>query len=196
MGGAAAKAELRARMRAILRALPAAFVADGTARILACLQQEPDRWLGPVNTAGHAVALFGGIAGESDLLPLLPWLGQRGAIAVYFACRGDDLVPFAVADAGQLVRGPFGIHEPGPAAEPVPFAALDVVLTPGLAFGDDGRRLGRGRAYYDRLFARPDLRARRIGIGFECQRLSVVPREAHDVRVQALVTEAGWHVFC
>jgi 5-formyltetrahydrofolate cyclo-ligase len=185
---AAEKADLRARMRAILNGLPPELVAQGTARILGFLRGEPDRWL----AGARAVTLFGGIKGEPDLLPLVPWLVQRGLQPVFFACGDDGLVPHAVADADQLRRGPFGIHEPGPAAVPVPFAALDVVLTPGLAFGRDGSRLGRGKAYYDGLFARPEVRARRLGVGFACQHVPSVPCEPHDARVQEFLTEEGW----
>ncbi|MBK8101309.1 MAG: 5-formyltetrahydrofolate cyclo-ligase [Planctomycetes bacterium] len=181
------KAELRTRMRALLRALAPADVATWSAAIVAFLQAHPERWLGD----GRVVALFGGIPGEPDLLPMVPWLCARGGVPVWFGCEGDDLVPRWVRAITDLVRGPFGIFEPAASAPFVAFADLDVVLTPALAFGPDGVRLGRGRGYFDRLFARPEVRARRVGVGFEVQRVPFVPADPHDRRVEALVTENG-----
>jgi 5-formyltetrahydrofolate cyclo-ligase len=86
----------------------------------------------------------------------------------------------------ELKKGRFGISEP---VVPL-FAAedaLDLILVPGVAFDRAGRRIGRGKGFYDRLL--PQYRARRAGIGFDFQCLESLPAEAHDVRMDWLVTE-------
>jgi 5-formyltetrahydrofolate cyclo-ligase len=74
--------------------------------------------------------------------------------------------------------------------------ALAVVFVPVLGFDAQGTRLGSGAGYYDRLFAfrcrlqwwhRPLL----VGIAFSCQQLPRIERHAHDVRLDALVSEQG-----
>jgi 5-formyltetrahydrofolate cyclo-ligase len=67
---------------------------------------------------------------------------------------------------------------------------VDAALVPGLAWDRDGRRLGRGAGYYDRLLASPGWRAFRCGVFFAGQEVARVPVEAWDVRLDAVVTEA------
>ncbi|MGI6402277.1 MAG: 5-formyltetrahydrofolate cyclo-ligase [Thermoguttaceae bacterium] len=65
---------------------------------------------------------------------------------------------------------------------------IDVMLTPGLAFDLQGRRLGRGAGYYDRYL--PQLRrdAFIVGIGYEEQLVEETPAGELDFRVHAVVT--------
>jgi len=61
-----------------------------------------------------------------------------------------------------------------------------VILVPGLAFDSSGRRLGRGRGYYDRfLAAHPDIY--KIGVCFDFQKVPEVPVDAYDVAVDVVV---------
>lgn len=73
----------------------------------------------------------------------------------------------------------------------VPPEAVDLFLVPGLAFTPDGRRLGRGGGYYDRLLARRAIGSTAIGICFAVQLLESLPTEPHDQRVDAVITEHG-----
>ena len=76
--------------------------------------------------------------------------------------------------------------------------ALDVVLTPLVGFDAAGNRLGNGAGYYDRFLARRLGRRGRpllIGIAFECQRLESLAPRAHDVPLDAVVTENGIQYF-
>ena len=89
---------------------------------------------------------------------------------------------------GELPVGAFGIRTPrGPSH---PGDAIDAILVPGIAFDRQGRRLGHGGGYYDRLLAETR-GAVILGVGFECQLESEIPEEAHDRRVQEVVTEQG-----
>ena len=67
------------------------------------------------------------------------------------------------------------------------------ILTPLIAFDDKGFRQGGG--YYDRTLAalRPAVYA--IGVAFSLQRTSRVPRQDHDLPLDALLTEQEWRVF-
>lgn len=186
------KPDLRRTMRAALRALPSAEIASRSARLVECLKAD-----GGWASQGRAVALFGGLPEEPDLLPLLPWLREKGARTVFFAVCGKDLVAYEVRSPDDLRRGTLGVWEPvTDAVRLVAAADISVVLTPGLAFGrTDGSRLGRGAGFYDRLFSLPGMSARRIGVAFDCQVIDQVPTEAHDARVEAVVTESGWLRF-
>ncbi len=54
-----------------------------------------------------------------------------------------------------------------------------VIVVPGVAFTREGKRLGRGGGFYDRMLAQQK-RAVKIGVGFACQRVDDLPTEEHD----------------
>lgn len=59
----------------------------------------------------------------------------------------------------------------------------DYLIVPGMAFDPSGRRLGRGKGYYDRLLVDLKLRSPQmisIGVAYDHQLVKVVPTEAHD----------------
>lgn len=71
-----------------------------------------------------------------------------------------------------------------------------LILVPGRAFDFNGARLGRGGGWYDRVLSRAAPDAFFVGVGFERQIVSQVPRETHDVLMHAIVTEAGVRETC
>ena len=66
---------------------------------------------------------------------------------------------------------------------------------PLLGFDKRGTRLGYGGGYYDRTLERLSKRPRLVGIAFAAQELEDIPREAHDVPLDTIVTEAGARHF-
>ncbi len=88
-----------------------------------------------------------------------------------------------------LEPGGFGTLAP-PADSPE--LAPDIVLTPLLAFDEQGHRLGYGGGYYDRTLARLRGRGPRVlavGAAFETQRIESVPHTAGDGRLDWVITE-------
>jgi 5-formyltetrahydrofolate cyclo-ligase len=65
-----------------------------------------------------------------------------------------------------------------------------VWIVPGLAFTKDGRRLGYGGGWYDRLLASARKDALRIGVAHEFQVLGDLPNEPHDILLNRVVTDA------
>jgi 5,10-methenyltetrahydrofolate synthetase len=97
----------------------------------------------------------------------------------------------SIADPDRdVVPGHLDIPEPLLARPRVPRDAIDFVLVPGVAFDLEGRRLGYGGGYYDRLLPLLSPRAARVAGAFEIQIVERVPAAPHDVRVDAIVTES------
>jgi 5,10-methenyltetrahydrofolate synthetase len=78
---------------------------------------------------------------------------------------------------------------------PIPSAGEElrpnVVLLPLVAFDPQGFRLGYGGGYFDRTLAAMVPRPLAIGVGFELGRVADIRPQAHDIPLDATVTEAG-----
>lgn len=71
---------------------------------------------------------------------------------------------------------------------------IDVVLVPGRAFTRRGIRLGRGNGGYDRWMHEQrirNLKTRYLGVCFDCQIVQEMPTEAHDERVDTVISATG-----
>lgn len=182
------KVELRKRMRALRRTMPAPACAERSARIVERLQSHP-----PVARA-RSIALFWPIEErhEVDLRPLDASLRARGARVAYPAVDPEThAMSFRfVEDTEAMLDQGFGFREPGhdtPVAAP---GEIDVVVVPALAVDPTGHRLGYGAGYYDRTlpaFAPP---AVTVAVAFDFQLLAEIPFTELDVRVQWVVTDA------
>lgn len=94
-----------------------------------------------------------------------------------------ELLPY---DESRLEIGSFHIEEPtGTDVHSVD--EIEVIVIPGVAFDRSGRRLGRGKGFYDRLLA--NARAMKIGVGYEFQLVDELPSEPHDVPMDMVITE-------
>ncbi len=100
------------------------------------------------------------------------------------------LEPLRIVDPGRdLAPGFHGIPEPAAHCAPAEIASIDWVLVPGIAFDRDGRRLGYGGGYYDRLLPLLPADCRRVAGAFAGQCVDRVPSAPHDARVEVLITE-------
>lgn len=95
-------------------------------------------------------------------------------------------------DGAPLVEAGFGSLAPGPEAMIV---VPDLLLVPVLGFDRLGTRLGYGGGYYDRTVAAMAVRPRLIGLAFARQEFDQLPALPHDMRLDAVVTEAGFRRF-
>jgi 5-formyltetrahydrofolate cyclo-ligase len=140
-----------------------------------------------------SVLFFAPLPDEPDVWPLLEETLAAGKIAAlprfdpashgYVACRVQNL-------RNEIVAGQFGIREPGANCVEVPLNRLDLVLIPGVGFDLQGRRLGRGRGFYDRLLA--DVDGGKCGIAFDEQIVKEIPAGPQDVRLNFILTPTRW----
>ncbi len=103
--------------------------------------------------------------------------------------KSGNMSAWRITKVSDLRRGVFGILEPGrkKALKRHP-SAIDLILVPGLGFDRKGRRLGRGKGYYDRFLIKAK-RARRIGLAFKEQLVAKIPATKHDVRMHQVITD-------
>lgn len=101
--------------------------------------------------------------------------------------QGSELELYSIRSFEELSVGTFGILEPHTRRAHVPIQSIDLFIVPGIAFGMDGSRLGRGKGYYDRLII--NIHVPVIGLCYDRQLLDTVPYGAQDKKVDIIVTE-------
>tara|TARA_B100000795_G_scaffold84023_1_gene61018 strand:- start:10887 stop:11429 length:543 start_codon:yes stop_codon:yes gene_type:complete len=105
-------------------------------------------------------------------------LAQSVIVVCPKTLKKTQLKHLVLRDLNAVENGVFGTVYP--AGEREFTDELDLIIVPGLAFDIQGGRLGYGGGYYDTFLAtQPN--AIKIGVGFECQLISEVPMEEHDV---------------
>lgn len=174
----AEKQRLRAEAVKTLKALTCEERSCGSEKI----RQALELW-NPWAEKG-TICAYAALASEPDVLS--PW--PVGKTILLPRVDGDHLVLHEVSGVEKLERGAFGVLEPAYDC-PVRETGADLILVPGLAFDRDGRRLGRGKGYYDRLLE--CFEGVRVGVCFEEQVINAVPADPHDQRMDFLVTPGG-----
>jgi 5-formyltetrahydrofolate cyclo-ligase len=183
----AQKAALRKQIRAALEGMPPATRARSSVR--ACARLEEQR----IWRDATSILFFAPVPEELDLWPLLEPALTAGKIVALPRFRSATLT-YEAARLRDLRRdvcvGRFGIREPGLHCVEVALDRLDLVLVPGLAFDLRGRRLGRGKGFYDRILGA--VRGAKCGVAFDEQIADAVPAGPLDVSVNCLLTPTRW----
>ena len=142
--------------------------------------------------SGLRVAFCWPVKNEPDLRPLMSsWLesGRAGFAALLPVVTAVDapLSFRAWTPASPMIEDRYGIPAPADGV----FLLPQALLIPVNAFDAAGFRLGYGGGYFDRTLAALQPAPLSIGVGFELARVDSVFPEAHDVRLDAMVSEAG-----
>lgn len=69
--------------------------------------------------------------------------------------------------------------------------SIDVAYIPGIVFGKDKNRIGRGKGYYDRFLSNNNIK-RKIWIWFDIQLVDTIPVDSHDQKMDGILTESYW----
>ena len=182
-----AKRALRSRISTALKRMEPGERAAASARARSLLAAQT-RW-----QTAQWVLFFAPLPEELDVWPLLTEAlsaGKKVALPRFVAERGN-YEPRQVLDPSADLRvGHFGIREPHSGCAPLPSTRADLILVPGLAFDLHGRRVGRGKGYYDQLLK--GLQGTTCGVAFDHQIVDEVPAASHDVRLNCLLTPTRW----
>ncbi len=137
----------------------------------------------PIFREARTVMLYAALPDEVQTAPFIEaWRHTKRIVLPTVV--GDDIVPVELTDDCGMKEGDFHIMEP----ENVPYCGkFDLIVVPGMAFDKEGRRLGRGKGYYDRFLAKhPGVAT--IGVCFSFQMLDSIPTEPHDRNMDRVLT--------
>jgi 5-formyltetrahydrofolate cyclo-ligase len=145
----------------------------------------------PELIAAQNILAYCALPNELDPAPAIWRLRKRGVRIAYPRIEAPGVLGMHFVDHEmELVPGPFGLAQPSEHAPRVAHDLIDAVIVPGVAFDEQGTRLGYGGGYYDRLLPMMRPECMRIGIGFDGQVLAHIPAEDHDECVDVIVTPA------
>ncbi|EIM27380.1 5-formyltetrahydrofolate cyclo-ligase [Microvirga lotononidis] len=129
------------------------------------------------------------IRSEVDPRPLMEALIGRGQDVALSQILHPHLSWRLWQPGDVLVKGGFGVREPGPDAPEVFPKALIVPL---VAFDCRGGRIGYGKGHFDRAIAALEAQhpVLTIGLAYAVQEIDEVPVEPHDRLLDVIITEA------
>jgi 5-formyltetrahydrofolate cyclo-ligase len=137
--------------------------------------------------AAQCVALYAALPKEPQTRSIFLQVAHR---VVFPRVVGERMAFYQVRAWEELVPGAFGILEPDPqCCVPVTAAEIDFVLVPGVGFDRERMRLGRGGGFYDRFLEELRPGVPRVGVFFACQELDRIASEAHDRKLDVILTE-------
>ena len=94
-----------------------------------------------------------------------------------------DVLPY---DKSRLHLGAFQIEEPD-GDDVTSMDEIEMVVVPGVAYDMNGRRVGRGKGFYDRLLR--DTHAIKIGIAYDFQIVDEIDNDEHDIDMDIILTD-------
>ena len=133
-----------------------------------------------------AVHCFIPMGNEIDVRSFIEYcLAQSIIVVCPKTLKKTQLKHLILSDLSSVENGVFGTVYPAGGNEFT--KELDLIIVPGLAYDNQGGRLGYGGGYYDSFLAtQPN--AFKVGVGFQCQLMAEVPMEEHDVRLDRFIT--------
>lgn len=163
--------------------------------IAEALIAELDRYLEDAlgDPEGRIISGYWPIKGEPDLRPWLASMIERGATVALpvVVVPSSPLVFRLWTPETKMERGNWNIPvPPADAQELVP----EIALAPLVGWDSRGYRLGYGGGYFDRTLASLSPRPHVIGVGLQSAHIGTIYPQPHDIRMSAIVTEAGVQV--
>ncbi len=126
---------------------------------------------------------------EPDVRPLLAnWRSADVRAALPVVVAESEALRFREwSPDSRLEADRYGIPTPSAGEWLTP----DLILLPLNGFDGAGYRLGYGGGYFDRTLAALSPRPLAVGVGFEINRVASIRPEAHDQRLDWIITENG-----
>ncbi len=177
------KSEMRKQMKCILNAMSISQRMQKSEKIVKRLMDQAF-FLDATN-----ILFYHAMAQEVDLSTLMETARSMKKTVLLPLCRDNFLMEArAVYNKEDLVSGAYGIMEPHPSKCPIVEPQnIDLIFVPGLAFDENGGRLGRGAGYYDRYLS--VTKATRVGVCFTEQMTSAIPMSNFDIYMNLLIND-------
>ena len=111
-------------------------------------------------------------------------LKTKRVIVPYCTDKNGTMIAVEIKSFDELEEGFFGILSPKNPAE-FPKSEIDFIITPAIAFDEEGYRLGYGKGYYDRFLS--DIDTYKLGVCKKelfCEKL---PHDEFDIKMDKVM---------
>lgn len=114
---------------------------------------------------------------------LKKWAGKKRFYLPRINGVDLEVLPY---EESRLELGTFHIEEPtgNDVTDP---REIELVVVPAVAYDRKGKRLGRGKGFYDRFLKQTQ--ATKVGVGYEFQLVDELPSEPHDIPMDIIITQ-------
>ncbi|MCR5061518.1 MAG: 5-formyltetrahydrofolate cyclo-ligase [Saccharofermentans sp.] len=152
------------------------------------IRDELGRGLGDITVASYMP-----FRGEISTKAFCSKVLSAGGVILMPRVEGKDMIFHKVSSLDEgFETGSYGIMEPLAELPVFDIRNADVVIVPGIAYNDEGIRLGQGGGYYDRLYEylggdSPDRKVLMIGVCYDFQMVSSIPVDDRDMAVDVLI---------
>jgi 5-formyltetrahydrofolate cyclo-ligase len=152
----------------------------------------------PILAFADSCAGYMAMRGEVDVLPIIAFMQRFDRpTALPRITAKDAALTFHRWQAGDaLTLHAHGMKEPSAESEVI---VPQIILVPLLAFDKAGHRLGYGGGYYDRTMAALRTEVEKpplfIGVAYSWQEVPELPADAHDAKLDGILTELGVSMF-
>jgi 5-formyltetrahydrofolate cyclo-ligase len=190
------QAIIRKRLIQEREALPPEIAAQNSQRIVERLKAFAPLLEALQKNGEAVVGLYAALRGEPDICPLTGFLAAQGATVAFPAIVNGPLgrcIQFGIYDPAIplttfLQTGCFNILEP-PIRSFMPLnQAMDILIVPGVAFDEQGGRIGFGKGFYDRMIAALPVRPLLIGVAHPFQlQTEPIPLKDCDQRMDYII---------
>ncbi|MFR9651292.1 MAG: 5-formyltetrahydrofolate cyclo-ligase [Rikenellaceae bacterium] len=133
------------------------------------------------------IAIYHALADEIPTMEVIERWSEMGKTVLLPRVEGEQM-QFYRANNTELKAGSYGILEPQ-VGEPVDAKQIELMVVPGVAFCRDGRRLGRGKGYYDRYLSKCANSLYKIGVCFNHQIVENIPCDIHDISMNVVLSD-------
>lgn len=173
------KEELRKKALELRRGIPETVRQEKSAKIMNHLESLP------LFKKASKVLFYYTNQEEVDVLPLIDRWKVKKEIYLPTLMKGDIFKATKMEEGMPLIKNIYRIPEPENTSEATD---LDLILVPGVAFDENGARLGMGKGYYDR-FLKTQKGVFKIGLAYIEQILAGIPQNAYDENVDMIITD-------
>ena len=111
---------------------------------------------------------------------------QKKVVVPISDLDNERILPSKLESLDALRPGAYGILEPI-LREEVKAGEIGLVIVPGLAFDEEGNRIGYGMGFYDKFLKR--VSGKKIGLAYEMQIVDKIRTAEKDVCVDKIITE-------
>lgn len=145
----------------------------------------------PAYQQAQTILFYLSTRNEIDTAPLIRTAWQQDKKVIVPVCQPNKNLSLSqLLSLEELGTGKWNIPEPKKEfLRPISPQEVDLVIVPGLAFDEEGYRLGYGAGYYDRFLTKLSPECIKLALAYEFQLISKVPREPHDIPVDMILTE-------